>query len=126
MKQSLKKPSWKRTIIAAMKEAGTFQPAFDSVIESLATILSQRDSAYNEFIEAGGQACIQKISDRGSVNIAKNPRLLVWNDLNNTALAYWRECGLSPASLKKISSEIMTEKTGDVIEALLEKITSDE
>lgn len=108
-----------------MEEAGTYKPAFDSVIDTLATILEQRDAAYNEFLDSGGQTCIEKISDRGARNIAKNPRLQAWQDLNNTALAYWRECGLSPGSLRKISAEEMKsqKQETDIISMLLEKIT---
>lgn len=120
----MKKNAWKRRIIEATKEAGTYKPAFTQVIDSLAEILEQRDSAYMQFLESGGQACIEKITDRGSRNIGKNPRLLVWDDLNRTALAYWRELGLSPAALRKASSETM-EKQNDVFTMLLEKITEE-
>ena len=37
--------------------------------------------------------------------MVKNPLLAVWDDLNKTALAYWRELGLTPAAYKKISGE---------------------
>ena len=123
----MKKSAWKKRIISQMETAGTYKPAFDSVIETLAMILEHRDAAYQQFVESGGEVCIIKTSDRGAKNIAKNPRLQVWQDLNNTALAYWRECCLSPAALRKISAEVMSGNTdtGSVLDALLKKITDE-
>ena len=122
----MKKSAWKRRIISLMKEAGTYKTAFNPVIETLATILERRDFAYEEFISAGGQACIEKVSDRGAKNIAKNPRLQAWQDLNSIALSYWRECCLSPAALKKLSAEALEKSGNDIFATLLEKITDSE
>lgn len=30
-------------------------------------------------------------------------KLVLWDDLNKTALAYWRELGLTPSSYKKLT-----------------------
>ena len=34
------------------------------------------------------------------------------DDLNKTALAYWRDLGLTPAGLKRINEKAMEEKSG--------------
>lgn len=118
------KKEWEKTIKAAMAENGLDKPGFSLVVESLAEILAQRDKAFEEYINDGGKPCIIKTSDRGAKNIAKNPQLLVWLDLNNLALQYWRECCLSPAALRKISAEIFTRAGNDfdaIIAALFEK-----
>ena len=37
--------------------------------------------------------------------MTKNPLLVLWDELNKTALAYWRELGLTPSAYKKITGE---------------------
>lgn len=107
-----------------MKKAGTYQKHFDPVAGALAEILEQRDHAYEEFIEGGAQLMVEKTSDRGAVNMIKNPLLGTWNELNITALQYWRECGLTPASLKKLNEAAMKQDKGSSLQAALEKLSS--
>jgi hypothetical protein len=106
----MKASGWKRRIKEQCEAAGTYKGAFDPAIDALADILEQRDNAYKEFLDSGGEACIEKTSDRGAVNIAKNPRLQMWADLNNLALSYWRDLGLTPAGLKKIDEQLVKPK----------------
>ena len=40
----------------------------------------------------------------------KNPALVLWDDLNKSALAYWRDLGLTPAGLKKLNDDALKEK----------------
>ena len=95
-----------------MKKANTYQRQFDPVVSALAEILEQRDRAYEEFIATGACVVVDKVSDRGSINKAKNPLLQTWNELNATALQYWRELGLTPAGLKRINDAAMQKKEG--------------
>lgn len=37
--------------------------------------------------------------------MTKNPLLTTWDELNKTALSYWRELGLTPSSYKKLAGE---------------------
>lgn len=37
--------------------------------------------------------------------MTKNPLLVMWDEQNKTALAYWRELGLTPSSYKKLTGE---------------------
>ncbi|MBO6269296.1 MAG: P27 family phage terminase small subunit [Clostridium sp.] len=106
----MKASGWVRKIKEQCQLVGTYKPAFEPVIKALADILEQRDNAYAEFLASGGESCITKISDRGAVNVGKNPRLQVWGDLNAQALAYWRDLGLTPAGLKKIDEQSMKPK----------------
>ena len=117
------KKKWFSKIKSLMKKAGTYQKHFDPVAAALAEILEQRDRAYDDFIEGGAQVVIKKTSDRGAVNMAPNPSLAVWNTLNTTALQYWRECGLTPASLKKLNEAAMKQEKGSSLEAALEKLS---
>lgn len=105
----MKAKSWENRIKGQMEQVGTYRAAFDKTIETLASILEQRDIAYANYLE-DGRMIIEKTSDRGAVNTAKNPLFTVWMDLNNQALAYWRDLGLTPAGLKKIDDQSMKPK----------------
>ena len=48
--------------------------------------------------------------------MTKNPLLVLWDDLNKSALAYWRELGLTPSSYKKMTGD--TVKAGGLAAAL--------
>lgn len=113
--------TWKSRIIQQMREVGTFRESFMPAVDALADILERRDSAYKDFIESGGEAVILRTSDRGSKSWAKNPRMAVWMELNTQALAYWKECGLTPSGLKKIDDGSMKpKKVNALAEALRE------
>lgn len=99
--------NWKKKIKSQCIEANTYRKAFDPIIDSLSDVLEQRDLAYDDYVANGASPCIIRVSDRGAENIAKNPRLLIWIDLNNQALAYWKELGLTPQGLKKLNDDAM-------------------
>lgn len=107
----MKRDEWKSIILKSIEEVGMYKPAFDSVIDTLADILEQRDRAYEDFLE-DGRITVEKTSDRGAVNLAKNPKLAAWQDLNTQALAYWRDLGLTPAGLKRINESAIKETKG--------------
>ena len=110
---------WKKKIKAQCVAAETYKDAFIPTIQALAEILEQRDLAYQQYIDEGAEPCIIRISDRGAENIAKNPRLVVWMDLNSQALTYWRDLGLTPSGLKKIDDQALkTKKRSSLVEAL--------
>jgi hypothetical protein len=109
--------AWKSRIKKAMVQVGTWNASFDDAADTLADILERRDVALQEFLDEGGKATFEHISDRGAVNIKKNPRLQVWQDLNAQALAYWRDMGLTPAGLKKLNeAALKTEKAGSALD----------
>lgn len=101
----MKSSEWKEIIEEQCKEAGTMRKAFIPVIDALSQILERRDCIYKQFIDEGAQVVVERISDRGSKNKAKNPLFIAWNDLNTQALTYWRELGCTPKGLKQISDE---------------------
>lgn len=119
------KDAWNRKIKTLMKRAGTYQKHFDPAIAALSEILEQRDHAYEEYVEGGAQLLVEKTSDRGAVNSAKNPLISLWNDLNGMALSYWKELGLTPASLKKINEAAMDKKPtgGSALETALLRLS---
>lgn len=90
------KKTWENRIKAATVDAGTYQPFFDDIIETLAGIMEKRDRAETQFEQTGGNAVIQYTNKSGATNLVKNPLLVMVNDLNGTALSYWRDLGLTP------------------------------
>ena len=96
------KYEWHNLIIAQTKDLGVYKKSFDSVIDTLASILEKRDIALKKFEDNGGELVTEFVSDRGATNLKRNPRLQVWQDLNTQALAYWRDLGLTPAGFKKL------------------------
>lgn len=111
--------AWKSTIKKACKEAGTYRPYFDHVIDTLADILSRRDLVQKKYEEDGANAIIEHTNKSGATNLEQNPALRMINDLNRDALQYWRDLGLTPAGLKKINDKAMQkQKASALTEAL--------
>lgn len=105
---------WKTKIKKAAEEAGTYRPFFDPVIKTLSEILEDRDRAREEWMAAGGSSVI---SNDGKTT--KSPHMQAYNDLNATALAYWRDLGLTPKGLKAIDEQAMKPKPRSALADLL-------
>ena len=102
-----------------MAALGVQNSAYNSAIETLAGILEQRDRTFKEFKGSGGKSVIEYTNKGGSTNMTKNPLLVLWDDLNKSALAYWRELGLTPSSYKKMTGDtVKKEKAGGLAAAL--------
>lgn len=113
------KSKWKTLILDNLEALSSNDDAFLPVVESLASILEQRDKTAKEFKESGGKSVIEYTNKGGSTNMTKNPLLVLWDDLNKSALAYWRELGLTPSSYKKIAGGVSKdEKKSGLVEAL--------
>ena len=101
------KDEWVKRIEQASRDAGTYRPYFDSIIETLAETMEMRDNAKEKFEQSGGQTVVMHTNKGGNANIVKNPALVVVDDLNKTALAYWRDLGLTPAGLRRINEDAL-------------------
>lgn len=99
----MNRAEWKENIVQACKDAGTYRHYFDNVIDTLAETMEMRDDARQKFYATGGNSVVSHTNQGGNTNIVKNPMLVVIDDLNKTALAYWRDLGLTPAGLKRIN-----------------------
>jgi hypothetical protein len=106
----MEQKKWKNKIKKACRNAGTYQPYFDHVIDSLASILEKRDEAEAQYIESGSLPVVEYTNKGGATNMSKNPALVLWDELNKSALAYWRDLGLTPAGLKKLNEDALKEK----------------
>ena len=102
---AMTKAKYKNLIQKQLSALGIEGKSYDSVIDSLALILVQRDETRKEFEESGGKSVIEYTNKGGSTNMTKNPILVIWDELNKTALAYWRELGLTPSSYKKLTGD---------------------
>lgn len=118
----MKKTAWKNRIISATKTVGTYQDAFLPVIDTLANVLAERDKIYAEYIENGAKPVVEHTNKNGSTNMTKNPLLVVWSDMNASALSYWRDLGLTPAGLKKIDESAIKGKKMSALEGILKDI----
>lgn len=112
---------WKKKIKKDCTVAGTMHESFQSTIDTLSTILEQRDKTWEQFVKEGRQVVIKRVSDRGAVNSGKNPLFVAWCELNTQALSYWRELGLTAKGLKSITETINEDKE-DPLDKVLEKL----
>lgn len=110
--------SWKSRITRQMKQLNIDIKPYTPVIATLCEILNQRDAVYEQYIDEGAQPVREYTNKAGATNIVKNPLLILWDDLNKSALAYWRDLGLTPSSYKKIAGEKPPEKVSALEKAL--------
>lgn len=110
---------WKAAINKALSALGQTDKAYKAVVDTLADILEQRDRTYEHYVAAGAEPVVDYTNKGGSTNTIKNPLIVLWDDLNKSALAYWRELGLTPSSYKKITGDApKKEKPGGLAAAL--------
>ena len=118
----MKAAAWEKSIIEQCKAVGTMKPAFKAMISTLADILEQRDATYQQFVREGSRLVIERVSDRGAVNSAKNPLYVIWAELNSQALTYWINLGLTPKGLKALTDASVKAEVGDPLDKVLEKL----
>lgn len=97
---------WIKKIRSELEGLKTYNENFNSTIDALAGVLEQRDLVKGEFKKGGSKVLITKTSDRGAENSVINPLITTIDKLNLTALSYWKELGLTPASFKKMNQAI--------------------
>lgn len=102
---NLKAETYKKKIIQDMKNIGTYQPEFDKVIDNLARIYEDMDTAREQFKKSGGNIVVKHTNKNGSTNLVKNPFFLAIEGLQSNILLYNRELGLTPAGYRKIKGE---------------------
>lgn len=116
---------YRSAIKKAMIEVGSYKPQFENIINKLAQILEDMDSAREHFKKSGGDFVVEHTNKNGSTNMTKNPYYLVIEGLYSNILMYSRELGLTPAGLKKISDkELLGKQKQSKLERALELITN--
>lgn len=112
---------WHERIVQSCKDAGTYEPYFENVIDTLAGILENRDLAQKQFKELGATPIIVHVNKGGYENQVKNPALVLMNDMNQQALAYWKELGLTSKSFQAMQKNGFKKKETtfeDVLEGI--------
>lgn len=102
--------TWARRIRQACEDAGTYEEWYEDAIETLAQILENRDKAQKKFKEMGGSPVIERTNQRGITNTVKNPALVIINEMNAQALAFWRELGLTPKGFQAMQKAGLQKK----------------
>lgn len=114
----MEKQKWKRRIKKACQSNQVYKDSYDDIIDTLASILEKRDAVEQQYIDTGEQPVIIHTNKAGAPNVVKNPMLVLWDDLNKSALAYWRDLGLTPAGLKKLGEPVAQKKEMSLMEAV--------
>ena len=117
-----KKGTWKRKIRNACEIAGTYADHYDIVIDTLAGIMETRDAAAEQYKRSGGSPVVAYTNKGGHTNLRKNPALVIINECNQIALAYWRDLGLTPAGFKKLDGSAIKKDNGASFEDLLSNL----
>ena len=116
------KEEWVETIKNQMAARGVISDNYTPAVDTLADILEQRDKTKAEFVKGGGKSVIKHTNQGGSTNMTKNPLLVLWDDLNKSALAYWRELGLTPSSYRKMTGDAPKKEKVSGLAAALKEI----
>ena len=98
----MRKGEWREIVKKDMQDSGTYQRAFDSVIDTFSQILETRDAIIAEYEAGGRKVVVEHIAKDGSVNMAQNPALLAIRTQEKLISKYIRELGLSPVSYHRI------------------------
>lgn len=110
---------WKNKISKYLRQVNIDPKQYDSLVRTLSDILEQRDACFEQYVQDGAVPVIEYTNKAGATNTVKNPKLVMWMDLNTQALAYWKELGLTPAAYKKMTGGKQGEEKGSaLVEAL--------
>lgn len=90
-------------------------------MDELAGILERRDAAVAEY-DRDPRPVIEYTNKAEATNIVKNPLLMLIDDMNRDALAYWRDLGLTPAGLRKINEQALKESAETKANGLLDRL----
>lgn len=121
----MKKVQWKKKIVQNMETVGTYKESFLPAIETLADILERRDSAIQQWKDEGSHLMINKTSDRGAINVAKNPLLGLIQECEKDALTYWSQLGLTPSGLKKTFADDKEKREGQGLGDILKSLSNE-
>ena len=102
---------WKNKIKQACVDAGTYEPFFDSTIETLAKKLEDRDRARKQYEDEGSNPVMEYTNKNGQTNTVKNPLYQSMEKLRMDILTYLRELGITPSGLKKLKQDSFGDNT---------------
>ena len=116
-----RKKTRKNLIISYCKEAGTYLPRYDTLIERLASTLDKIDECEKQFNEEGRQYIVFRVNKAGAENAETNKLIYTIIALEKLAKEYWVELGLTPKAFSSLGEDAV-KKTGkqSIGEALAE------
>lgn len=107
-----------------MAALGLQDKAYDPIVDTLADILMQRDKAFAQLKKPGVTLIVEHTNKAGATNAAKNPQYVAWKELNDQALSYWRDLGLTPSAYKKMTGDGPKRETRGGLAAALASLDS--
>lgn len=113
---------WKTRIAKHLRQADIDPKQYDSLVRTLSDILEQRDICFEQYLKDGPKPVIEYTNKAGATNVVKNPKLVMWIDLNTQALSYWRELGLTPSAYKKMTGGKQGDMKGSALVAALNSL----
>lgn len=105
---------WKKELTKQTKQIGTYRPAFDTTIEILADILTQRDLAREQWKSEGSLPTVE-LTNKAT---ATHPALKLVMDCESAALPYLKEMGLTASGYKRIKGDTTDAPTECVLDDL--------
>ena len=115
---------WEAKIRQMLKASEIEPKKYAPLIQTLASILEKRDLTLEHFELSGGKPVVMYTNKGGKSNPVKNPYIVLWDDLNKSALAYWRELGMTPSSFKKTTGGTPVVEMESGLAAALKSIES--
>ena len=106
---------WEAKIRQMLKASEIEPKKYAPLIQTLASILEKRDLTLEHFELTGGKPVVMYTNKGGKSNPVKNPYLVLWDDLNKSALAYWRDLGLTPSSYRKMTGDTPKRESGGAL-----------
>ncbi len=116
---------YKKDIIKKTKALGLYKKEFEHTINGLARALADQEKTINLFDASGGQIMVKHTNKAGATNAAKNPFYLAIESLRVDILAYCRELGLTPASLKRIKEDELSKQKNSPLSVALNQLMDD-
>ena len=115
---------WRERIVDACQQAGTYQPFSNDIIDILADIMERRDIALADW-KKKKKTLVGYTNKGGNKNMVTHPQLKVAQDCESSALAYWRELGLTPSAFRKMTTTEVKIKEMDPLSKAIAELSFD-
>jgi len=125
MAKGINDASIRREIIKRMRSIGTYRDEFMPTIERLAALYIQCAKIEEQFAATGGNAVVRHTNKAGATNLSKNPYLSARDEVFTQILAHERELGLTPAALRKMGMQAISEAKPSALAEALRKLSGD-
>jgi len=119
----LSEDDYKKDIIRKMRALNLYKKEYAYTINILAKCLYDYEQMQDTFAKSGGNIVVRHTNKGGSTNATKNPFYAAIETLRSDILAYARELGMTPSSLKRINeTEVTAGRKVSPLAALLREV----